>query len=457
MTTLNKRIIDIICNLFNVENNDLNIKMGPGDIPLWDSVGHLRLIMELEKEFNLSINVDELINLNNIEDIINLIAKDEGGVNSQLDNVSKVISNTLIFPSNISYGNNAINKLTNKNVNESAIIVSESKYGTKIIDKINQKFKNSNIKFYRKLSGEPNENVINNLTEFLNKANPINIIAIGGGSTIDATKIARFIHENQKVELKNIKSQLYDDDFNYNTNLIAIPTIFGSGSEASSAAAFTKDGDTMKTIMVNHNFIPNLIILDYDLMEGVEKNVVYSCIFDALSHAIEGYVSIIKQPMLKNINLNIIKDLINLLEQYTKGNIDKFIEKLSITAYYAGIIQNNCSVGLCHSIAHQLNNYGVSHGIANANLLGKVIKLNYNSTDAYDSILTKLNLKNINELVELIDGYKEKAGISFKEDTLMKIKNDSKYISECAMRDITYKTNPNRCELDEIRQLIESI
>ena len=63
MTTLNNRIINIICNLFNVEKNDVNVKMGPGDIPLWDSVGHLRLILELEKEFNISINVDELINL----------------------------------------------------------------------------------------------------------------------------------------------------------------------------------------------------------------------------------------------------------------------------------------------------------------------------------------------------------------------------------------------------------
>jgi len=457
MTTLNNRIINIICNLFNVEKNDVNVKMGPGDIPLWDSVGHLRLILELEKEFNISINVDELINLNNIQDIVNLIPKNGGLIGTQEDKISKVICNELIFPPNIRYGNNAISKLTIKEVTDAAIIISESNYATKILEKINIEYKNCKIKVYRKEPGEPNENIINDITEFLNIVNPANIIAIGGGSTIDAAKIARFIHENEKVELKNVESKLYDGDFIYNTNLIAIPTIFGSGSEASSAAAFTKKGDTMKTIIVNHNFIPNIILLDYDLMVGVDKKVVYSCIFDALSHAIEGYASIINQPMLNDLNLNIIKDILSLLEQYSNGQIDSFIEKLSTTAYYSSVIQNNCSVGLCHSISHQLNNYGISHGAANANLLGKVIKLNYNSTEAYDRILTKLNLNNINELVELVDGYKETAGISFDEDTLTQIKKDSKYISECAMRDITYKTNPYRCNSEEIRLLIESI
>ena len=140
--------------------------------------------------------------------------------------------------------------------------------------------------------------------------------------------------------------------------------------------------------------------MDPELGLSASNLTLFSSAFDALTHAIEGYVSIIDKPLLNPIAIIAMKEIIKVLDYITEKNIDiKHLETLCNAAYYAGIIQNHCSVGLTHSFAHQLTSYGVNHGTAVAIFLAPVIEFNSNRSEKYSNLIKEMGL---NQLMNLL-------------------------------------------------------
>ena len=194
--------------------------------------------------------------------------------------------------------------------------------------------------------------------------------------------------------------------------------------------------------------------MDPELGLSASNLTLFSSAFDALTHAIEGYVSIINKPILNPIAIMAIKEIFKVLDNIKEQNTDiKFLETLCNAAYYAGIIQNHCSVGLTHSFAHQLASYGVSHGVAVAMFLTPVIEFNSNRSEKYTNLIKEIGFKSINELIDNISAKLNKSKIYPNDKIINKIVKNKSLIIESAMMDITFRTNPivpNKSEVETI-------
>ena len=274
MDQIRKKVLDIICEQFSVSENEITDETGPGDLAKWDSIGQLRLIMELEKGFNIQLSVDDVMSINNFRDIVGAIRKlsdiDEVAASTIESQATKSrVFHPLIIPPKTYWGENSISVLKTLNLNRIAIVIGSSKYTEKIIDKIKTIMDHDNdFHIFQRAKGEPVESNILKLSKQLNKFSPKHIIAIGGGSTIDIAKLSWLLYEQPDFQLNKVDGSIYDLNLRKKSYFTAIPTTFGSGSEVSSAAAFTKENDFGKSILISHEFIPDHVILDPSLGES---------------------------------------------------------------------------------------------------------------------------------------------------------------------------------------------
>ena len=397
-------------------------------------------------------------------DIINVINKLSKGEEKHpsVDLKEKAAISTVFHPvrvpSNTYWGKNSISVLKQLDFDRVAVITGSSKYANGIIDKLsNLIFKDNSFQAFQRPKGEPSEDIILKLSAKLNQFSPNHIIAIGGGSTIDMAKLSWLLYEKPDFELGNVDGSVLDLKLREKASFIAVPTTFGSGSEVSSAAAFTKENDCGKSILVSHDFIPDQVILDPLLGESASLTTIYSCSFDALTHAIEGYVSVINHPMLEPIAIKTIKNIIQAMKKIKSEGINTdVLESLCYSAYYAGIVQNHCSVGLTHSFAHQLGDYGVSHGIANAIFLIPVIDCNNKKVEIYNNLAMEVGYKSVIDLKDDLNGILNESSIIPSKEILKNIMSNKTTIIQGAMNDITFRTNPVGLDQSEVETVFEN-
>jgi len=466
MESLELKVMDVIASNFSVSIDEINGEIGPGDLVAWDSIGQLRLILDLEKTFDIQLSVDDVMLINNINDIINIIGKyldKSENTSIESDQAKKtVISHyqPLRIPLKTYWGIDSISALKQINLKNVFVLTGSSEYSNKIFKKIESLLFADNISItrFQRSQGEPNEKDILILADALKKFSPEDILAIGGGSTIDTAKLALLLFENPDLELSEIDYINEEVKIQGSTNLIAVPTTFGSGSEISSAAAYSKQNEFCKTIIVSHSFIPNTVILDPRLGEDLSKPNIFSSAIDALTHSIEGFVSLIDVPILDSIAVQTILDIIqniNIID--IEKNIDiKILERLCYSSYYAGMIQNHCSVGLTHSFSHQLGSFGIGHGVANAMFLLPIIEFNSSKEPVYDDLAKKLGFLTVDNFKKEINSLLKNVSIMPEKDTLLKILDNKENIVDGAMKDITFRTNPIRAEKNELEIIFQS-
>ena len=459
MKNITDQILKVVSKEFSVGLKDINLDTGPGDLVKWDSLGSLRLVMSIEKEFNIQLTIDDIVTVNSIKDLIKVVSNLLNVEEKDLNNKHKFptlnkITDIIKFPKTVYSGLGSLNSLSSIEIDKVAIILGPSMYAKEIANKVERQLNNIKSKRFLRNKGEPKEKDIKDLASRLKKFSPKHILAIGGGSTIDIAKLAWLKYEQPNYDLGNFDDGIQDFKLRKKASFIAVPTTFGSGSEASSAAAFIRDNEIKKTILVSHDFLPDYVILDPELGLSASNLTLFSSAFDALTHAIEGYVSIINKPILNPIAIMAIKEIFKVLDNIKEQNTDiKFLETLCNAAYYAGIIQNHCSVGLTHSFAHQLASYGVSHGVAVAMFLTPVIEFNSNRSEKYTNLIKEIGFKSINELIDNISAKLNKSKIYPNDKIINKIVKNKSLIIESAMMDITFRTNPivpNKSEVETI-------
>ena len=238
---------------------------------------------------------------------------------------------------------------------------------------------------------DPTLSTINEAMLMVKSFEPDVIIALGGGSPMDAAKIMWLMYEQPDTNFDDISMRFMDirkricsiPELGKKAMMIAIPTTSGTGSEVTPFAIITDDESHVKYAIADYALTPNMAIIDPNLVDNMPKSLTAASGIDALVHAVEAYVSCMATNFTNSNALEATKLIFRYLERsYTLGAKDPMArEKMHYAATIAGMAFANSFLGLCHSMAHKLGSmYHVPHGVANALLIRQVIK--YNSSDA---------------------------------------------------------------------------
>ena len=201
------------------------------------------------------------------------------------------------------------------------------------------------------------------------------IIAVGGGSVIDTAKAIGIIMTNP--EFNDVKSLVgVADTKNLALPIIALPTTAGTAAEVTINYVITDEEAVVKLVCVDPNDIPVLSIVDSELMAGMPASLAAATGLDALTHAMEGYITKASWEMTDMFHINSMKLIYENLENAVNGNKDA-IDKMALAQYMAGMGFSNVGLGIVHSMAHQLGAvYDTPHGVANALLLPYILEWN---------------------------------------------------------------------------------
>lgn len=202
------------------------------------------------------------------------------------------------------------------------------------------------------------------------------IIAVGGGSSIDTAKAIAVICTNPDfsdvVSLDGVA-----DTKNKALPLIALPTTAGTAAEVTINYVITDEVRTKKMVCVDVHDIPVVAIIDPDLMQGMPQTIAASTGMDALTHAMEGYITKAAWLIPDMFHVNAMSLIYKNLEKAANDKDKKAVEKIGYAQYIAGMGFSNVGLGIVHSMAHSLGAYfDTPHGVANALLLPHVLKFN---------------------------------------------------------------------------------
>lgn len=213
------------------------------------------------------------------------------------------------------------------------------------------------------------------------------IIALGGGSPMDAAKIMWTLYEHPEVEFEDLAMRFMDirkrvfsfPKLGEKASMVAIPTSAGTGSEVTPFAVITDENTGVKYPLADYELTPDMAIVDAELMMSMPKSLTASSGIDALVHAIEAYVSVLASEFTNAQALEAIRLIFKYLPiAYNEGSTNiKAREKMAHASTMAGMAFANAFLGVCHSMAHKLGAaHHIPHGVANALLINEVIKFN---------------------------------------------------------------------------------
>ena len=223
--------------------------------------------------------------------------------------------------------------------------------------------------------------------EQLKAFGPDTIIALGGGSAMDAAKIMWLMHEHPECKFEDLAMDFIDirkrvyvfPKMGIKAMMVAIPTSSGTGSEVTPFAIITDASTGTKWPIADYELMPNMAIIDADYMMGQPKGLTSASGIDALTHALEAYASIMATDFTDGLALKAAKLIFDYLPSaYEKGAADPIArEKMANASTLAGMAFSNAFLGVCHSMAHKLGAYHhLPHGIANALLIEHVMRYN---------------------------------------------------------------------------------
>ncbi len=316
------------------------------------------------------------------------------------------------------------------------------------------------------------------------------VIAIGGGSAMDAGKIMWVLYEHPEVDFADLAMRFMDirkrvytfPKMGEKAYFIAVPTSAGTGSEVTPFAVITDETTGVKYPLADYELLPNMAIVDAGLMMNAPKGLTSASGIDAVSHSMEAYVSMMATEFTDGLAIESLKMLFKYLPRaYELGAEDpEAREKTANAATMAGMAFANAFLGVCHSMAHKLGAYHhLAHGIANALLLEEVMRYNASETPTkmgtfpqyeypktlarYAEIADALNLggktneEKLENLINALNELKEKIGIKkcikdygVEEKVFLDSLDE---MSEAAFDDQCTGTNPRYPLISEIKEM----
>lgn len=357
----------------------------------------------------------------------------------------------------------ALQELKNKNI---LIITDPFMVKSKAIDKITANLENSTYQVFEDIVPDPPIETIVEGIETFKSVNPNVIIALGGGSAIDASKA---IMDFSKKILKTNEVEF-----------IAIPTTSGTGSEVTSFSVITDKQKGCKHPLVSDDLLPDVAILDPELVKTVPNFITADTGMDVLTHAIEAYVSTNSNDFSDALAEKAIKLVFKyLVKAYKDGNDIEAREKMHNASCLAGMAFNQATLGINHSIAHVLGGkFHVPHGRTNSILLPHVIEYNsgivgYSNTNYSDTAIkyaqiaelvglgssnVRMGVKNlVNEIKKLQKEMNMPTKLTECKVNASDITKEEREIATLAIKDACTATNPKVPTEDDIISILNKI
>ncbi|XLM21525.1 bifunctional acetaldehyde-CoA/alcohol dehydrogenase [Chromobacterium piscinae] len=347
------------------------------------------------------------------------------------------------------------------------------------------------VEVFFEVPADPTLAVVRKGADLAHAFKPDVIMAIGGGSPMDAAKIMWVMYEHPEVHFADlalrfmdIRKRIYQfPKLGQKAMMVAVPTTSGTGSEVTPFAVVTDEVTGVKYPIADYELTPNMAIVDANLVMDMPKSLTAFGGIDAVTHALEAYVSVMANEYSDPQALQALKLLKEYLpSSYLNGaNDPKAREQVHNAATIAGIAFANAFLGVCHSMAHKIGaEFGLAHGLANALLISNVIR--YNAADVptkqtafsqydrpksvarYAEIARHLGLEasrdheRVEKLIEWVDELKKTLGIPSsiqaagvaEADFLAKVDE----VAEAAFDDQCTGANPRYPLISELKQLL---
>ena len=378
------------------------------------------------------------------------------------------------LPRDLYYGKGSVDELKNLKGKKAIVVVgggSMKRFG--FLDKVvnNLKEAGMEVELFENVEPDPSVETVMRGAEAMRKFEPDWIVAMGGGSPIDAAKAMWAFYEYPDVTFEQLCIPFNFPELRQKAKFLAIPSTSGTATEVTAFSVITDYSKGIKYPLADFNITPDVAIVDPDLAETMPAKLVAHTGMDALTHAIEAYVSTLNGPFTDPLALQAIEMVLAYLPASYKGNMDAR-EQMHYAQCLAGHAFSNALLGIVHSMAHKtgaaFSTGHIPHGCANAIYLPYVIK--YNAHDAvaktrYADIARRMGLDGtseqqlVNSLCAKIDQFNDLLNIphTLKEFGIDEAEFKEKVadIAANAVGDACTGSNPREINPEQMKKLFE--
>lgn len=397
-------------------------------------------------------------------------------------------------PSKIYFERDSIQYLKSmKDIGRVFIVTDESmiKLGfvNRVIEQLNARPEKVMFQVFSDVPQDPDITTVDRGADAMRSFKPDTVIAIGGGSAMDAAKIMRLFYECPEIDFKDLVQKFMDirkrafryPDLRNGSQFIGIPTTSGTGSEVTPFAVISDKKNNRKYPLADYALTPDVAIVDPSLVMTVPESVAADTGMDVLTHAIEGYVSVLANDYTDGIALQSIKMVFEYLEESVKTNNEFAREKIHNASTMAGMVFANSFLGISHSMAHKIGGrFHTIHGRTNAILLPYVIRYNgtrpskmstwpkythYNADERYFEIAKAIGLdvktpeEGVEKLAQTVLELGERVGINMSieaqgvdKEEYMDAASELAYL---AYEDQCTPANPRLALVSDMKEIIE--
>jgi acetaldehyde dehydrogenase/alcohol dehydrogenase len=287
-------------------------------------------------------------------------------------------------PSDTYFNAGAIENLRQLGARQVLLVTDADTEARGVPDSLRPHFGNAGVHLFAEVTPEPTEDVVRAGVDVVRQVEPDVIVALGGGSVMDAAKAMRLFYESPELSMRELSLPFLDarkrvahyPEKDHELKLVALPTTAGTGSEVSPAAVIS--AGERKLTLVDYSLVPDMAIVDPNLTVTMPPNVTADTGIDALTHALEADVSIFASPYTDAFCLQAIYLILDALPRaYENGSDLDARTNMSNAATIAGLAFSNAFVGVNHALAHAVGaRFGIAHGRANAIFLPHVLRYN---------------------------------------------------------------------------------
>jgi acetaldehyde dehydrogenase/alcohol dehydrogenase len=287
-------------------------------------------------------------------------------------------------PSDTYFNAGALENLRQLHARQVLIVTDAGCEARGVVDEVRRFLGDAGVHTFADIDPEPPEAQIRVGVEILRRFEPDAIVAVGGGSVLDAAQAMRLFYESPELQLRELALPFLDarkrvahyPEIEHTVGLAAVPTTAGTGSEVSPAAVITVG--ERKVTLVDYSLVPDMAIIEPQLTVSMPLQVTADTGVDALTHALEAAVSIFASPYTDAFAMQAVNLILpNLPRAYADGSDLEARTTMANATTIAGLAFSNAFVGVCHALAHAVGaRFGLAHGRANGVFLPHVLRYN---------------------------------------------------------------------------------
>ncbi|MDX6839952.1 lactaldehyde reductase [Hafnia paralvei] len=364
--------------------------------------------------------------------------------------------------------NSLVDEIKKRGFRKALIVTDADLIKYNVVAKITDILQQADLAYsiYDKVIPNPTIEVVQQGVAAFKQADADYLIAVGGGSPQDTSKAIGIIINNP--EFAGVRSlEGGAETKNKSVPMIAIPTTAGTAAEVTINYVITDIEKKRKFVCYDPHDIPIVAIIDSDMMSSMPASLKAATGVDALTHAIEGYITKGAWELSDMLHLKAIEIIGRALRLSVKG-VQAGMDDMALGQYIAGMGFSNVGLGLVHGMAHPLGAfYGTAHGVANAVLLPHIMAYNAEYTgEKYRHIAAALGVSNMNDVpismarkaaIDAVFQLNSDVGIPASLREVGMLEADIDALAEAALADICTGGNPREAHLDDIKQLYRSI